>query len=273
MSELMESLSRNYRQVLFFIVLVLCFLPAFIPLGVPLSIDKLTIKAHTLVEELEPGDLVLVGPDFTPGMWVEVGPGINAIVQHLFLRGVRIVFVSFYVDGPVLGEKILKDIDIGDAMYGVDYVNLGYLPGLETAMAAFVEDPRQIAYDYYGKPIEELEIMDDVRSIGDFKLYIFACVTWPDPWIRQFYGKVPEIITVISPAAISLVMPYVSAGQLYSMLPGTKGGAEYETLLKRTGIATSIMDATTLCLTFVMLLIVVANYSYLRERLTRGGGK
>jgi len=264
---LIEVLGRNYRQVIWIGVLILCFLPAFVPLGVPISIDKLTIKAYKCIEELEPGDLVLVSPDFTPGMWVEVGPAMNAIMQHLFMKKVRIIIVSFYIDGPVLAEKILREIDIGDAKYGVDYVNLGYLPGMETAMAAFVENPRRIEYDYYGTPVEELEIMKDVKSIEDFKLYIFACVTWPDPWIRQFSGKVPKIITVISPAAISLVMPYVSGGQLYSMLPGTKGGAEYETLMKRPGVATSIMDATSLCLTFVMLLVIVGNVSYWRKRL------
>ncbi len=271
-TRLLGILSRSYRQVIFALVLLFCFLPALRPLGIPISIDKLTVKAYETIEGLSPGDLVLVSADYTPGMWVEVGPAVNAMVQHLFLKGARIVFVSFYPDGPALTEKVLSEIDTRGARYGVDYVNLGYLPGLETAMAAYVENPRQIAYDYYGTPIERLEIMEGVRSISDFKVYIFACVTWPDPWVRQFYGKVPKIINIISPAGISLVMPYVSAGQLDSMLPGTKGGAEYEALMGRGGIATSIMDATTLILTFVILLIVAANMSYLRERIAKRGG-
>jgi len=170
----------------------------------------LTIKAYRCIDELEPGDLVLVSPDFVPGMWVEVGPAMNAIMQHLFMKKVKIIIVSFYSDGPVLAEKIISEIDVGDARYGVDYVNLGYIPGLETAMAAFVENPRVIEYDYYGTPIGELEIMEEVDSIDDFKLYVFACVTWPDPWVRQFAGKIPRIINIISPAGISLVMPSAS---------------------------------------------------------------
>lgn len=264
----MKILGENYRQLIFIVVLLGCFLPAFRPLGFPISASTLTVKTYNFLQGLDTGDLVLVSVDYGPNAWAEIGPGMNAIVQHLFIKKLSIVFVSFATDGPAMTEKLLSEIDTDGAKYGVDYVILGYVPGDEVGMAAFVENPLRITKDYYGNSIDQLDIMKKVKAIGDFKLYIPAHITGPEAWIRQFYGKVPVIVMVISPAALSLVQPWVNSGQLYAMIPGTKGGAEYEVLLRKPGIATSIMDATTLTLTLVLVLIVIGNIVY-RQRTSR----
>ncbi|MEM2127295.1 MAG: hypothetical protein QW486_07150 [Candidatus Bathyarchaeia archaeon] len=270
----LKVLGQNYRQIIFIIVLIGCFFPAFFPIGLPISTSPLTVKAYRFIEALKADDLVLVSIDYGPGGWAEIGPGMNAVVQHLFLKKVNIVFVSFVTDGPAMTEKLLKEIDIAGAKYGVNYAILGYMPGDEVAMAAFAENPLRITKDYYGNEIGQLDIMKKITTIGDFKLYIPAHITGPEPWIRQFYGKVQTIIMVISPAALSLVQPWVDSGHLYSMIPGTKGGGEYEVLLRKPGIATSIMDATSLTLTLVMVLIIIGNIVYRKERSkeVRGGG-
>lgn len=269
----MKVLNQYYRQIIFIAVLIGCFLPAFIPLGFPISATPLTVKAYNYIEELEPGDLVLVSVDYGPNAWAEIGPGMNAIVQHLFLRKVNIVFVSFVTDGPPMTEKLLAEIDLAGAKYGIDYVILGYIPGDEVGMASFAENPLKLTVDYYGNNIDQLDVMKKVKAIGDFKLYIPAHITGPEAWIRQFSGKIQVIIMTISPAALALVQPWVDSGQLYSMLPGTKGGGEYEVLLRKPGIATSIMDATSLTLTLVMALIIIGNIVYRQEtsRAAKGG--
>ena len=268
----MKFLGQNYRQVIFIAVLVGCFLPALRPLGFPLTASSLTVKAYNLLQGLGPEDLVLVSIDYGPGAWAEIGPGMNAIVQHLFIRKVKIVFVSFVVEGPAMTEKLLKEIDTLGAVYGVDYVMLGYVPGDEVGMGAFAENPLKMVTDHYGTPLEQFEVTERIKSIGEFKAYLPAHITGPEAWIRQFYGKVQNIIMVISPAALSLVQPWVNSGHLYSMIPGTKGGGEYELLLRKPGIATSIMDSTTLTLTLVMVLIIVGNIVYRSETFKKKTG-
>jgi len=271
---LLESLKRNDRQLIFLVVLVLSIFPAFQPLGIPLPTYDLTTRAYQAIETLKSGELVLVSFDFGPAVWVEMGPPMKAMLQHLFIKRVRMVIVSFEETGagPPMAERALREIDLRGAKYGVDYVNLGFIPGLETGMAAFVENPRRYTHDFYGTPVERFEIMKDIKSIKDFKLYIFACYTWVDPWMRQFHGRVPQIIGVLSADAIPLVMPWIEAKQLYTAVRGMRGGAEYEALIKRPSEATSYMDAASLTLTFGLLLVFVANYSYLRKRFSRGGG-
>jgi len=268
---LVQSLKRNDRQIIFLIVLVLSILPAFYKLNIPLPSFALTTKAYQAVDALKPGDLVLLSFDFNPSQWVELGPPMKGILTHLFTKGARIVIVSFEETGagPPMAERALNEVDKGQAKYGVQYVNLGFIPGLETGMAAFVANPLRYTNDLYGTPIQQLEIMNDVKSIQDFKMYVFACYTYVDPWMRQFYGKVPIIIGVLSSDAIPQVMPWIASKQLYTAVRGMRGGAEYEALIKQPGEATSYMDAASLTLTFGLVIIVVANYQYLRLKKER----
>ena len=62
-------------------------------------------------------------------------------------------------------------------------------------------------------------------------------------------------------------LPYVQAGQMIGILGGLKGAAEYEYLVKFKGLATSGMDAQSLSHLVIMLFIVIANLTYLFERI------
>lgn len=268
---LTELLKRNDRVIILFITLLLSIVPFFKPLGLPLPTYELTTKAYLKVDEVQPGDLVLVSYDFGPGVWVELGNAMNPVVQHLLNKKAKIVMISFQATGPPLQERTLREIDIGDAKYGEDYVILGFIPGFETGMAAFVSNPRVLEQDYYGTPIEDLPIMEDVQSISDFKLYIFACFTWLDPWMRQFAGKFP-IISANDASAIPLLIPYIDAGQLYTAIRGARGAAEYEALLGISGKAASYMDAGSVTGIYAIVLIIIGNIVFLRERARRRGG-
>lgn len=265
---LKESLRRNERPIIILIVLVLSIFPFFKPLNLPLPTYEYTTRAYRKVDELKPGDLVLVSYDFDPGSWVEIGNALNAVLQHLFQKDVRIVLVSFVQSGPPLEEKAIREINIGDAKYGEDYVILGFIPGFETGMAAYASNPRTLKQDYYGTPIEEIPIMKDVQSITDFELYVFGCITWIDPWMRQFSGKLP-IILCIDAAGMPLIIPWIGSGQLYSALRGARGAAEYCALLGTVGPATMYMDAGSLTGIFALLLVIIGNIIFLRERARR----
>ncbi|GAF89994.1 unnamed protein product, partial [marine sediment metagenome] len=127
-----EIMDKYYRQIIFLAVLAGCFIPAFYPFGFPIAVTDNTLNAHNYIESLEKGDLVLVATDYGAAMWTEAGPAMNPIVQHLFEKEVKIVFVGFSIEAPLMTERLLNEIDTGNTVYGVDYVNLGYIPGAET---------------------------------------------------------------------------------------------------------------------------------------------
>jgi hypothetical protein len=263
----LETLSKYDRQIIFLVVLVLTFLPAFYPIGLPLPQYFLTNKVYNAINSLNPGDLVLISFDFSPGEWVELGIAMKDIMQHLFIKHARLVIIAFSPNGPALANKVLSEIDLKGAVYGKDYVVLGYIPGDEAGMAAFVSNPKMFTVDYYGNPIANMPIMNAFNTISDFKMYIFACYTWVDPWLRQFSGKVGMIIGVLSADIVPQVMPYINSGQMYSLIRGSRGAAEYEQLMGIKGEATAFMDAASLTVSLGVVLTIVANYGYLKKRL------
>lgn len=258
------------RQIIFLVVLFLTFLPAFAPIGIPLPQFYLTNKTYYAIEALKPGDLVLISFDFAPGVWVELGIAMKNIMQHLFIKRAKMVIIAFDPNGPALAHRVLSEIDLKGAVYGTDYVVLGYIPGLEAGMAAFVSNPKMFERDYYGNPTAPMPIMKAFNTISDFKMYIFACLTWVDPWMRQFHGRIGTIIGVLSSDIVPQVMPYIHAGQLYSLIRGSRGAAEYEQLMGIKGEATAFMDAASLTITLGIILTIIANYGYLKKKL---GGK
>ena len=265
---LKEWLRRNERSLIILILLVLSILPFYISFTVPLPTYHYTTKAYEKVNQMNKGDLVLVSFDFSPGSWVEIGTAMSSVVQHQFQKQVRIVFISFTAEAPPLIERALKEIDIGDAKYGEDYVILGFIPGFETGMASFVSNPRILEQDYYGTTIDKIPIMDDVHSITDFKLFTFGCITWIDPWMRQFSGTLP-IILCIDAAGMPLVIPWIDSGQLYTAIRGARGSAEYDTLIGRVGPALRLMNAGSVTGIYAFLLVIVGNIIFLRERARR----
>jgi hypothetical protein len=96
----LETLSKYDRQIIFLVVLVLTFLPAFYPIGLPLPQYFLTNKVYEAINSLKPGDLVLISFDFTPGEWVELGIAMKDVMQHLFIKRARIVIIAFDPNGP-----------------------------------------------------------------------------------------------------------------------------------------------------------------------------
>lgn len=261
-----KMLKQNERRLIFLILLILSILPAFIPTKFPLALGDSTKKLYYYIDQLQPGSKILMSFNFAPAGWVEVGDGMEAIVQHLINKNMKIVFVSFAVTGPPLVERVFNEINVGGAKYGVDYVNLGFIPGIETGMAAFVENPRRYSIDYYGTSINGLPLMKEINSISDFSAYIFSEMAAPDAEMRQFSGKVPVMACVISPSAASLITPWAASGQLHSYLMGANGAAQYETLLgiPRGGMA--LMGATNLTLSFGIALMIFGNVIYFYER-------
>ena len=99
-------------------------------------------------------------------------------------------------------------------------------------------------------------------------------------WITQVHPQV-GIPVIIGPTAVSAPKYYafLNSGQLVGMLGGMKGAAEYESLLRarypelakfytttRAFTATKGMDGQTVLHTVILLLLVLGNIAYLRQR-------
>jgi len=267
------------RRALFLLMFVMLAAPLLRPLGLPLTVGSLTKGVYDMVEDLPTGSRVNMALTMTVGLWAEVEPATMAVLRHLFTKPVKIIIVSYFADAPKLIEgtltKVADAAKASNKRYGEDFVNLGFVPGLETGMAAFTKDSAATTpSDIYGTPVAQLPAMSGVRSAKDFALVIVIRDSPMDPYIRQYvttYGA--KLVTVGVAAGLTADMPYYKAGQILGIVAGVRGGAEYELLMKSPGPGVATTDALSLGFVLLVVLAGSSNVMYAWERMKSRSGK
>ena len=228
-----------------------------------------TVAVYDYIEDLEPGDVVMIAFDYSPSSMPELQPQALAVVRHLLQRDLRVLSVSLNPQGTALGRDVLATIgeELG-AVDGVDYVHLGFKPGGSQVILGMGESIEQVyptAAD--GRKISDLPIMEGVRTYDDVALLIdFAAGNLPFAWIAYAGERYKQDIA----AGITAVMatdlyPYLQSEQLIGLINGLKGAAEYEMLLdldptEAPGMLG--MSAQSIAHLLIIVLVIAGNIAY-----------
>jgi hypothetical protein len=269
---ILDKIENLDVRIIYILVIICIAIPIAYPLGLPIEVSGSTLSAHNFIEQLPEGSVVLVGFETGAAGWPELGPQLNAYTQHLFDRNMKILIVSGNVDGAMLAEMytIPKIVETGK-VYGEDWVNLGYIAGGESGIAAFASQITSVTpRDYFGTPLESIEMMKNIKSAADFKLAIVC--SWGTPgeaeYLRQYTTKfgVPLIVGAQVVSVPGLV-PYYQSGQVVGYTAGLRGAGEYEILIGRPGYAVSSLDAASSYHLIVFVLIMIGNIAMVAKRL------
>ncbi len=223
--------------------------------------------AYQAIEALQPGDLVLVGVDFGPSTMPEMNPMYEAILEHLFRKGAKVAILSLQsaLDLPNGVQVLEKVARRHNKVYGEDYANLGYKPGLEAVIVSIGQEIRDVfPEDALGNPLDSLPMFQDVHNYDDIALIIdLASGGTYGSWI-QFaqarYGA--KLITGVTAVMGPETYPYIQSKQLVGMLAGLKGAAEYETLIQRPGLGSRGMPAQAMVHILIILMILYGNWRF-----------
>jgi hypothetical protein len=107
-----------------------------------------------------------------------------------------------------------------------------------------------------------------VRNYDDVKGVIeLSAGNITDAWITFANGRyqVPVSIGVTGVMAADYY-PYLQSGQIFGLMGGMKGAAEYEVLTGRRGDASSGMPIQTVAHSLIIVLIVIGNIGYFMSR-------
>jgi hypothetical protein len=266
----------NQDRIIFAFYIALIAIPFVVTLGLPLPVSSLSRTFYNTIEEIPEGGVVLWVTDISFPLWVEIGSGEIAIFKHLFKlaqeRKIKLIFATTYsADGAVLSDMIIRDHIIPGGFakglkYGEDWVQLGWLPGWETSLAALVRDIHKVARaDYFGTPIEQIPMMKNIKSVKDLSLLGWSGY-YVDEYARQWTGFGKPIIVNLSATTVAMAKPWFEKGLLTTYLNGQRGCAEYEALTGFKGFATSAMDAQSMAHLFAIILLIVPNIFYLSTR-------
>lgn len=262
------------KRWLYVLLVVVVLVPMVRPIGLPINVGAYTRKAFGLLDALKTGDTVV----FDFGYYVDGAPDVQpiavALFDHLFAKGVRIVCASFKNHGPMIIDQLTAPYVAKGKQYGVDFVNLGFLSGGETALAAWAADLKKaFPKDWKGNDTSTMPILQGIDSASDFDMFVFYTDDSAEVWVRQIAQyKIPLVaaqITVTAPQA----EPFLQSGQLSAILVGLRGAAEYEILMNKPGAAAAGMDAQSMAHLLLIAFILLGNAAYFIRRSKGLAGK
>ncbi|MGI6632609.1 MAG: hypothetical protein ACOX5M_06105 [Bacillota bacterium] len=272
--DLLRRLGETDNRVLYVLLVLVLLIPMVKPLGLPLQVSDATRNTFNIVEKLKPGDTVI----FDFGYYVDGGPDVQpnavALFEYLFSKDIKIICFSYKSHGPMIVDDLTAKYEAAGKQYGVDFVNMGYLAGAETALAAYARDIKAaFPKDWRGNVTSTLPILKGINSVADADLYVFFTDDSAEAWVRQIAQyKVPLIATLITVTAPQ-AEPFIQSGQLAGLLAGLRAAAEFELLMDKPGSAAAGMDAQSMGHMLLILFILFGNLSYFVKKSQGLAGK
>lgn len=229
------------RRIIFLFVFLTILLPMVFPFSLPIRATKHVRRVYEAVDKAAAeGRPILLAFEFDPTARAELEPAAVAILRQIFASGGKAVITGI-LSGMSLHEQIIADCaqEYG-AVYGRDYVYLGYQPGGPALIINMGQDfvsayPR----DAYGTDVRTMDATRNVLTLRDFG-YVMAfsaglggILNWINLGQGPYSLSLGATVTgVIAPDLYN----YLDSGQLTGMLGGLVGAAQYEQLLKENGV-------------------------------------
>jgi hypothetical protein len=232
-------------------------------------------KVYDYVDNLNPGDYLFICVDYDPSSMAELNPMTTAIVNQAFTKDIKIVFVTLSQFGPGLVEQITSSLAANHhKVRGEDYVFLGYRPYPAIVILAMGVDFRvPFPQDYYGTPLDSLPIMNGIKNFNDVKGVIeITSGNTADFWLTYGNGRYGFPLAIgITGVMSANYYQYLSSGQLFGIIPGVKGAAEYEELVGFPGEGKDQMAYQVIAHAVILIFIIISNVAFFASRKRKGG--
>lgn len=267
---MLDKLKNIDSRIIYVLLLIAIAAPMFSPLGLPVTVMPTTQKIYDFIEALEPGSVVVMSMDYSPGAAPQIHPQAIALTKHLFERKIKVVFMGLSQYATQMTNSAVEEaLELYPAEYGVDYVNLGFKPGEEATVTAMGRDMHAtFPEDANGTPVANLPLMANVKTAEDFDLV----VALDSGGSRHYYvGQLHALYNTPVACALNSVnvtntMPYYSAGQVIGLLNGIRGAAEYEKLVDSLGEGTTNLDSISSGHLVIIFFIVVGNFIFFLDK-------
>ncbi len=272
-----------WRWVISIILLLAIFLP--LVSGTRFAPDLMLFpseweRTHNLLDTLPANSSVLAVFDYDPALSGELQAAVAPVVDRILTRGAHLALISTSPTGPALAEQFLHSTQAAHLQAGVQYVNLGYLPGGPSGIYYFAGNLQEaIPQAVDGNDAWASPALQDVKQLSDFGLLLVITdnADTARSWVEQTQSAIGDtpVLMVVSAQAEPMVRPYFDSGQVDGMVTGLTGGKTYEQTYGTTGLARHYWDAFGTGTLAAVLLILVggAGNALLAQRNRIKGGK
>jgi hypothetical protein len=232
----LQHLDRRWIFLLMFLAVAL---PILFQLHVPVTTTDLSQAVFDQIENLKPGDKILISFDYDPGSEAELGPMATSFVHQCCEKKLKIYFMALWPVAPALIEENIRKVilaDFPDMVYGQDYVNLGFKSGNEGVIKVVITDLRSLySTDSRGTSIDQIPMCRGVTNIQGMNLLVSVSAGYPGTkeWIQYAvtpYSDKLKMVSGCTGVQAPQLFPYIP-NQLPGLLVAIKGAAEYEKLV------------------------------------------
>ncbi|MBU1627783.1 hypothetical protein KKB18_10480 [bacterium] len=270
-----EKLKSIDRRIIFVIIALSVIIPLIAPLNLPVGVSPPVQATYDYVESLPEGSTILVAFDFDPGTMPELYPMSIAFMRHCFRKNHKIIAVSIWPFGAPLARDAFNQVGEQEykKIYGIDFVNLGFVPGDVVAIKALARSFKEIKpQDVYGKPIGSYPIMQGIDNFDniDFVFELSAGFPGIPEWVMIVYGRYKKpMASGCTAVSYPQYSPYYQSGQVKGLLGGLKAAAEYEVLIGMPAKAVAGMDAQSIAHAVIVFFVIIGNIFYFLDRKKR----
>jgi hypothetical protein len=250
----------------------LIIIPFLYPLGIPLPIGEHARTMYDYIESTPPGSTYLMYNALRPSNYPECGYALETNILHALRRGIRVIIVTSRLEElpsiTITWANLRKDLEKYE--YGVDWVNLGALThGTEEQVAAFARDLTWMGIDYYGTPLSQIPLMQEIKTAKDITAVFDYVMGPPAAMVRQWisvYNTPHLLISSGCQAADSMgLIPKYAMCSLNSNM----GSAEYMILVGDHRLPVKMVDAITLTMLYGAMVMIIGNLRH-RRRVIKG---
>lgn len=268
-----EKLGKLDRRIIYLIVAFGVIIPILMKAIFPVSPLPEVKKAFEEIDRLPPGSVVMFSVDYDASSMPELQPMLVAMLRHCFRNNLKVLLMGHWPLGLPLGQIALEQVAKEfNKKYGVDYVFLGYRPGVAAVMINLGKEIRLVFNnDYKGTPIDSLPMMQNIHNYNDIAILVgLEAGATGDAWVQFAQARYNQKIILGATAVVAPdLYPYLQANQIVGLIGGLRGAADYENLIKTPGPAILGMPAQTTIHILVIILIIFGNIGYLTLRRKR----
>jgi len=275
------------RRWVFLLLALVCVVTYAVPFEIPILVEPEVKVIYNFIDSLPPGDIVMIAIDYDPNNLAELHPMAYAIMEHAWRKKLRLIITALSQNGPGMADQLIRNVSDSlkfDKTYngvfykgreivnGVDYTFLGYKPYFALVILGMGQNFRlPFPNDYYGTPLDSLPMMRGVMNYDQI-----ACVidlsggNITDYWIS--YGQARfnfPLALGVTGVMTAQYYPYLGSGQVFGIMGGLLGAAEYEELSDNPGLAKDGMRVQLYAHIVIILFIIVGNVGFLMDKRRR----
>ncbi len=278
---LYERLLALDRRWIFSVLALVILVALFVPLNIPSSPATEVRVIYDEIESLQKGDYILVAMDYDPNAMAELHPMSYAILEQAFAKQLKVITLTLSQNGAGMVDEAVRGVADSTKMYhgiepkyGEDYVFLGYRPYYALVILSMGQNFRvNFPADYFNTPLDSIPLMKGIQNYDDVKCVVsISGGNVADAWVANANGRYGVKVALGTTGVMAAdYYPYYQSEQIFGIIGGMKGAAEYETLVRNPGPATEAMKIQVFAHIVIILFIVLGNLGYWMDRRAKKG--